>query len=337
MSAFPGKVPIPVDAVCAKEFSATAAPTLKTIEEVDARRPDPRHRAGLGRAGAEDRSSRRRARSSGTARSASSNSTRSPAARARSRKPSRRPVRFRSPVAATLSRQSTSSAWPIAFPTSRPRAARSSNFSKARRCRRSPSSSSEPPDGASLHEHSRRAHALISHPVRHRLCLRAVPRRVRQVRERQRQCARAQPDFGDGGREHHRRGNVAHDQRGFRGARKLHGCGLRQSGIQGDNRREPRKFRRQHLHAVERHGLYLHHDRGGRGVGRHPDRRPVRIAGEPGGVSRPQPGRGRWQHRCLSHGAGRGPRLLDAHRRCRRLRPRDRVHQHGGRAISSCG
>jgi phosphoglycerate kinase len=34
MEAFPGKVPIPVDAVCAKEFSATAAATLKAIENV---------------------------------------------------------------------------------------------------------------------------------------------------------------------------------------------------------------------------------------------------------------------------------------------------------------
>jgi len=32
---FPGKVPIPVDAVCAKEFSATAMPTLKAIENVE--------------------------------------------------------------------------------------------------------------------------------------------------------------------------------------------------------------------------------------------------------------------------------------------------------------
>ena len=34
MQAFPGRVPIPIDAVCAKEFSATAAPTLKAIENV---------------------------------------------------------------------------------------------------------------------------------------------------------------------------------------------------------------------------------------------------------------------------------------------------------------
>ena len=34
METFPGKVPIPVDAVCAKEFSATAAPTLKAIENL---------------------------------------------------------------------------------------------------------------------------------------------------------------------------------------------------------------------------------------------------------------------------------------------------------------
>jgi phosphoglycerate kinase len=35
LDAFPGKVPIPVDAVCAKEFSATAAPALKAIENVE--------------------------------------------------------------------------------------------------------------------------------------------------------------------------------------------------------------------------------------------------------------------------------------------------------------
>ncbi len=34
MNAFPGRVPIPIDAVCAKEFSATAAPTLKAIENI---------------------------------------------------------------------------------------------------------------------------------------------------------------------------------------------------------------------------------------------------------------------------------------------------------------
>jgi len=32
----PGKVPIPVDAVCAKEFSANATPTLKAIENIEA-------------------------------------------------------------------------------------------------------------------------------------------------------------------------------------------------------------------------------------------------------------------------------------------------------------
>jgi phosphoglycerate kinase len=32
---FPGKVPIPVDAVCAKEFAATAAPTLKTVDSIE--------------------------------------------------------------------------------------------------------------------------------------------------------------------------------------------------------------------------------------------------------------------------------------------------------------
>ncbi len=35
MQAFPGKVPIPIDAVCAKEFSATATPTVKTIEDLE--------------------------------------------------------------------------------------------------------------------------------------------------------------------------------------------------------------------------------------------------------------------------------------------------------------
>ena len=35
LDAFPGKVPVPVDAVCAKEFSATATPTLKAIENVE--------------------------------------------------------------------------------------------------------------------------------------------------------------------------------------------------------------------------------------------------------------------------------------------------------------
>ncbi len=35
LDAFPGKVPIPVDAVCAKEFSADAKPTLKAIENIE--------------------------------------------------------------------------------------------------------------------------------------------------------------------------------------------------------------------------------------------------------------------------------------------------------------
>jgi len=34
LDAFPGKVPIPVDVICAKEFSATAAPTLKATDNV---------------------------------------------------------------------------------------------------------------------------------------------------------------------------------------------------------------------------------------------------------------------------------------------------------------
>ena len=35
LDAFPGKVPIPVDAVCAKAFAATATPTLKAIENIE--------------------------------------------------------------------------------------------------------------------------------------------------------------------------------------------------------------------------------------------------------------------------------------------------------------
>jgi phosphoglycerate kinase len=35
LDAFPGKVPIPVDAVCAKEFSASATPVLKAIENLE--------------------------------------------------------------------------------------------------------------------------------------------------------------------------------------------------------------------------------------------------------------------------------------------------------------
>jgi phosphoglycerate kinase len=35
LDAFPGKVPIPVDAVCAKAFSAAAKPTLKAIENIE--------------------------------------------------------------------------------------------------------------------------------------------------------------------------------------------------------------------------------------------------------------------------------------------------------------
>ncbi len=35
LDAWPGKVPVPVDAVCAKEFSATARPELKAIENVE--------------------------------------------------------------------------------------------------------------------------------------------------------------------------------------------------------------------------------------------------------------------------------------------------------------
>jgi len=35
LEVFPGKLPIPVDAVCAKEFAATATATLKSIEDVE--------------------------------------------------------------------------------------------------------------------------------------------------------------------------------------------------------------------------------------------------------------------------------------------------------------
>ncbi len=35
LDAFPGKVPIPVDAVCAKEFAATATPTLKAVDSIE--------------------------------------------------------------------------------------------------------------------------------------------------------------------------------------------------------------------------------------------------------------------------------------------------------------
>ena len=36
LAQFPGKVPLPIDAVCAKEFAATAMPTLKTLANVTA-------------------------------------------------------------------------------------------------------------------------------------------------------------------------------------------------------------------------------------------------------------------------------------------------------------
>ena len=53
LDAFPGKVPVPVDAVCAKEFSATATAGVEGDRERRARRHDPRHRPGDG-GGAED-------------------------------------------------------------------------------------------------------------------------------------------------------------------------------------------------------------------------------------------------------------------------------------------
>jgi phosphoglycerate kinase len=36
LDAFPGRVPVPVDAVCAKEFSASATPSLKAVENIEA-------------------------------------------------------------------------------------------------------------------------------------------------------------------------------------------------------------------------------------------------------------------------------------------------------------
>jgi phosphoglycerate kinase len=36
LDAFPGRVAVPIDAVCAKEFAATATPTLKAVENIDA-------------------------------------------------------------------------------------------------------------------------------------------------------------------------------------------------------------------------------------------------------------------------------------------------------------
>jgi len=36
LDAFPGRVPIPIDVVCAKEFAATATPTLKAVENLEA-------------------------------------------------------------------------------------------------------------------------------------------------------------------------------------------------------------------------------------------------------------------------------------------------------------
>ncbi len=35
LAEFPGRVPVPIDAVCAKEFAATAAPTLKALENIE--------------------------------------------------------------------------------------------------------------------------------------------------------------------------------------------------------------------------------------------------------------------------------------------------------------
>ena len=49
LEAFPGKVPIPVDVVCAKRFAADATPTIKAIGRRGRRRPDPRHRTAVDR------------------------------------------------------------------------------------------------------------------------------------------------------------------------------------------------------------------------------------------------------------------------------------------------
>ena len=47
---FPGKVPVPIDAVCAKEFSANATPEAQGRRQPRRRRHDPRHRPAVGRA-----------------------------------------------------------------------------------------------------------------------------------------------------------------------------------------------------------------------------------------------------------------------------------------------
>ena len=136
-----GEVPIPVDVVCAKQVAADAVATTKPVSEVAADDlildigPQSSEylaqilaRAGtivwngpvgvfeFDQFGAGTRASR-------------------------ARSPNRK--RFRSPAAAIRSRPSPNTASPTKFPTSRPAAARSSNFSRASRCRQSKSSSSE--------------------------------------------------------------------------------------------------------------------------------------------------------------------------------------------------
>ena len=134
---FPGKVPIPVDAVVAKEFPRQRDAELKAIENVEPTTTS-FSTSGRRRSPPSRWSSRGPARSSGTVPSACSSSTRSRAARRRSRRRSPRPMRSRSPAAATRSPPSPSSASPTGSATSRPAAARSSSSSKGRRCPRSP-------------------------------------------------------------------------------------------------------------------------------------------------------------------------------------------------------
>ena len=130
---FPGKVPVPVDVVCAKRFAADATPTIKAIADVadDDLILDigPRTVAMLRPLIAR----RRHDRVERSGRRVRVRRVRGGHARAR-RGDRRRRRRSRSPAAATRSRRSRSSASPTASATSRPAAAHSSNSSKARRC-----------------------------------------------------------------------------------------------------------------------------------------------------------------------------------------------------------
>ncbi len=109
LDAFPGKVPIPVDVVCAKEFSATAAPDAEGDRQRRAGRHDPRHRTKLGRRAEDDHRQGRHDRLERTGRRVRVRRVRRRArGRSRRRSPHRR--RSRSPAAATRSPRSTSSA-----------------------------------------------------------------------------------------------------------------------------------------------------------------------------------------------------------------------------------